>query len=103
MMMTKDHTSSICKNVPPTYAINGTGSDMERKAFGIGVCVDKGSIGGGFFEWGGLTSAVWWADPRRELVAVCFTQLMNSFVYPFRTELKEIVEKYVPENLNSKL
>ena len=53
----------------------------------------KGSKGD--FGWGGRASTVFWIDPKLDLTVIFMTQLKPSNVYPLRSELREIVHKYI--------
>ena len=84
--------------------INGLQSDDAHYAMGLGVAVgsyepaDAGRCAS--FEWGGMTSTVFWVDQTAGLGVVCFSQLSPSVVYPLRSELKQLIygcEELFPE------
>ncbi|MBA2323111.1 MAG: beta-lactamase family protein [Pseudonocardiales bacterium] len=45
----------------------------------------------GEFAWGGAASTAFWVDPKEELTALLFTQLMPSSTHPVRTQLRSLV------------
>eukprot|EP00445_Apocalathium_hangoei_P059668 CAMPEP_0204098852 /NCGR_PEP_ID=MMETSP0360-20130528/193164_1 /ASSEMBLY_ACC=CAM_ASM_000342 /TAXON_ID=268821 /ORGANISM="Scrippsiella Hangoei, Strain SHTV-5" /LENGTH=575 /DNA_ID=CAMNT_0051048223 /DNA_START=10 /DNA_END=1738 /DNA_ORIENTATION=+ len=90
-LMSKDHLTKACRFGPTMMMINGRMEDDLNKGFGLSVAVEKGSLGGGLFEWGGITSTMWWVDLRQKVAAVCFSHLMPSIVYPLRSELQDIL------------
>ncbi len=45
----------------------------------------------GDFGWGGMASAVYWADPAEDMVVIFLTQLTPSSSYPIRNELRALV------------
>mmetsp|Transcript_96653 Transcript_96653/g.311627 ORF Transcript_96653/g.311627 Transcript_96653/m.311627 type:complete len:419 (-) Transcript_96653:124-1380(-) len=90
-LMSKDHLTKACRFGPTMMMINGRMEDDLNKGFGLSVAVEKGSLGGGLFEWGGITSTMWWVDLRQKVAAVCFSHLMPSIIYPLRSELQDIL------------
>eukprot|EP00405_Crypthecodinium_cohnii_P008326 CAMPEP_0206421958 /NCGR_PEP_ID=MMETSP0324_2-20121206/1768_1 /ASSEMBLY_ACC=CAM_ASM_000836 /TAXON_ID=2866 /ORGANISM="Crypthecodinium cohnii, Strain Seligo" /LENGTH=396 /DNA_ID=CAMNT_0053886173 /DNA_START=160 /DNA_END=1350 /DNA_ORIENTATION=- len=98
-LLTKDHSTPECTCRPPLHIVNGATEDPADKGFGLTLCVDKGSSGGGFAEWGGIMTTIFWLDPKRDLVALFFSHIWSSLVYPLRPELQRIVQRNVPEKL----
>jgi CubicO group peptidase (beta-lactamase class C family) len=45
----------------------------------------------GEMAWGGAASTAFWVDPREEITALFFTQLMPSSAYPIRSSLRRLV------------
>ena len=74
---------------PQMRLINGRPDDDADYTQGLGVAVGTGDIKS--FEWGGMTSTVFWVDRERDIGVVCLSQLVPSVVYPLRTQLKAIV------------
>ncbi|MGQ0480596.1 MAG: serine hydrolase domain-containing protein [Pseudonocardia sp.] len=72
---------------------------MVGVGFGLGfsVTVDAAAtkvIGNvGEYAWGGAASTVFWVDPKEELTAMVFTQLMPSSTYPLRSQLRTLVHQ----------
>lgn len=95
-LMARDHLPADFRFRPQPVFVNGRPEEEKDCGFGLGSAVAKGSTGHGVLEWGGMTSTVFWADTQRKVAAVCFTQLLPSFVYPFRSELKGIIERSFP-------
>ncbi len=62
---------------------------------GFGVLEDpvalKVHATAGEMTWGGLASTAFWVDPREQITAQFFTQLMPSSTYPVRGELRQLV------------
>ena len=84
---------------PQMRLVNGTAADDADYTQGLGVAVGTGAVKS--FEWGGMTSTVFWADREAGLGCVCLTQLMPSVIYPLRTQLKALV--YPQEGQEGKL
>ena len=64
--------------------------------FGLGFAttldeVESGSMGAGDFYWGGAASTIFWVDPIEDLVAIFMTQLIPSYTFNFRGQLKSII------------
>jgi CubicO group peptidase (beta-lactamase class C family) len=64
--------------------------------FGLGFAmtldeVAAGSMGAGDYYWGGAASTIFWVDPREDLVAIFMTQLIPSYTFNFRGQLKSII------------
>lgn len=74
---------------PNMKLINGTADDDAVYTQGLGVAVGTGSVKS--FEWGGMTSTVFWIDRETGVGCVCLTQLMPSVIYPLRSQLKALV------------
>lgn len=74
---------------PQMRLINGRPEDDAHYTQGLGVAVGTGDIKS--FEWGGMTSTVFWIDRERDIGVVCLSQLVPSVVYPLRTQLKDMV------------
>jgi CubicO group peptidase (beta-lactamase class C family) len=45
----------------------------------------------GVYYWGGAASTTFWVDPKEELTAMLFTQLMPSSIHPLRPQLRQMV------------
>lgn len=45
----------------------------------------------GEYAWGGAASTAFWVDPKEQLTAMFFTQLLPSSTYPVRTQLRSLV------------
>ncbi|MDC0998271.1 serine hydrolase, partial [Alphaproteobacteria bacterium] len=43
------------------------------------------------FTWGGVASTAFWIDPAEDLSVVFMTQLIPSYTYPIRRELRVLV------------
>ena len=74
---------------PQMRLINGRPEDDADYTQGLGVAVGTGAVKS--FEWGGMTSTVFWVDRERDIGVVCLSQLVPSVVYPLRTQLKAMV------------
>jgi CubicO group peptidase (beta-lactamase class C family) len=74
---------------PQMNLINGAAADNAHYTQGLGVAVGTGAVKS--FEWGGMTSTVFWVDRENDLGVVCLSQLAPSVVYPLRSELKALV------------
>jgi CubicO group peptidase (beta-lactamase class C family) len=64
--------------------------------FGLGFAttideVAAGTMGPGDFYWGGAASTIFWVDPVEDLVAIFMTQLIPSYTFNFRGQLKSII------------
>jgi CubicO group peptidase (beta-lactamase class C family) len=64
--------------------------------FGLGFAttldeVAAGSMGAGDYYWGGAASTIFWVDPVEDLVAIFMTQLIPSYTFNFRGQLKSII------------
>jgi CubicO group peptidase (beta-lactamase class C family) len=64
--------------------------------FGLGFAttldeVQAGSMGAGDFYWGGAASTIFWVDPVEDLVVIFMTQLIPSYTFNFRGQLKSII------------
>jgi CubicO group peptidase (beta-lactamase class C family) len=65
--------------------------------FGLGFAVVLDPAAGkvlsspGEMAWGGAASTVFFIDPREELTATFFTQLLPSSAYPVRSQLRQLV------------
>jgi len=72
--------------------------------FGMGVGVYYGgnshpslrSIG--TFGWGGAAGTIWFADPKEQLQAICFTQVLHAKGVP-GNDYQEVFEKLVYQAL----
>jgi CubicO group peptidase (beta-lactamase class C family) len=49
------------------------------------------SFSAGTYLWGGAASTYFWVDPREQLSAAFYTQLMPPSTYPLRRELQQLV------------
>jgi CubicO group peptidase (beta-lactamase class C family) len=70
--------------------------------FGLGFAttldeVAAGSMGAGDYYWGGAASTIFWVDPREDLVAIFMTQLIPSYTFNFRGQLKSIIYSSIVE------
>ncbi|RAK56504.1 serine hydrolase domain-containing protein [Phenylobacterium deserti] len=68
----------------------------EGVGFGLGfaMTVDQtatATLSQSDYYWGGAASTIFWVDPREELVVIFMTQLMPSWVFNVRGQLKSIV------------
>ncbi|GAA5146550.1 serine hydrolase domain-containing protein [Pseudonocardia eucalypti] len=76
-------------------------SPMAGMGFGLGFSVVKDAAAvrnlcsEGEFAWGGAASTAFWVDPREELTALFFTQLLPSSTHPIRSELRTLVYQAV--------
>jgi CubicO group peptidase (beta-lactamase class C family) len=70
---------------------------FEGIGFGLGFAVVLDPIPGrtpiseGAYYWGGAASTQFWVDPREDLTAMMFTQLMPSSLHPLRPQLRQLV------------
>jgi CubicO group peptidase (beta-lactamase class C family) len=48
-------------------------------------------MGAGDFYWGGAASTIFWVDPVEDLVVIFMTQLVPSYTFNFRGQLKSII------------
>jgi len=70
---------------------------FEGIGFGLGFGVVLDPIPGrtpiteGSYYWGGAASTAFWVDPREELTAMFFTQLVPSSQHPIRPQLRQLV------------
>ena len=70
---------------------------MVGIGFGLGFSVTldaaatKVLCSPGEFAWGGAASTAFWVDPKEELTAMFFTQLLPSSTYPVRSQLRSLV------------
>jgi CubicO group peptidase (beta-lactamase class C family) len=70
---------------------------FEGIGFGLGVAVVLDPVPGrcpaseGSYYWGGAASTFFWVDPREELTALMFTQLVPSSTYPLRPQLRQLL------------
>ena len=69
-------------------------SSFEGIGFGLGFSIqmentDEGPSGQ--YGWGGAASTYFWIDPHSEFICIFLTQLMPSYSYKIRNELKKIV------------
>ncbi len=92
-----------CNHLPAegdlsSFAVGGFGeAEFTGTGFGLGFAIGKGpsvtSTAGspGEFYWGGAASTAFWVDPKEDLAVVFMTQLLPSFSYPFRAQLRALV------------
>jgi CubicO group peptidase (beta-lactamase class C family) len=72
-------------------------AEFEGVGFGLGFAIGKGpgvtaTAGSpGEYYWGGAASTAFWIDPVEDLAVVFMTQLLPSFSYPFRAQLRALV------------
>jgi CubicO group peptidase (beta-lactamase class C family) len=70
---------------------------FDGVGFGLGVSVVLDPVryrtlsSAGEMAWGGAASTAFWVDPREELTALFFTQLVPSSAYPIRSSLRRLV------------
>lgn len=75
----------------------------EGVGFGLGgsVLLDPAAAqilaSPGEFAWGGAASTFFWIDPREDMTAIFFTQLMPSSSYPIRRELRVLANQAIVE------
>jgi len=71
-------------------AYTGTGFGL-----GFAVVVDPAaqqvSTSAGEYYWGGAATTIFWIDPKEDLIALFFTQLMPSTAYPIRDEMRALI------------
>lgn len=76
-------------------------SPMLGTGFGLGFSVVIDAAEGkvlsspGEFAWGGAASTTFWVDPREDLTAMFFTQLLPSSTHPIRSQLRTLVYQAV--------
>jgi CubicO group peptidase (beta-lactamase class C family) len=62
---------------------------------GFGIVMDpipaRTPCSEGSYYWGGAASTTFWVDPREELTAMLFTQLVPSSQHPIRPQLRQLV------------
>jgi CubicO group peptidase (beta-lactamase class C family) len=85
-------------------AIGGFGeAGFEGVGFGLGFAVGQGpaktTFAGspGDFYWGGAASTAFWVDPVEDLFVVFMTQLFPSIAYPFRAQLRALVNQAIDD------
>ncbi|NNF55695.1 MAG: beta-lactamase family protein [Acidimicrobiales bacterium] len=79
----------------------GSGAQSETQNDGIGfglgfsVVLDPAQAkvvsSPGTLAWGGAASTMYWIDPVEDLAVIGMTQLMPSWTYPLRDELRQLV------------
>lgn len=75
----------------------GAAIDMQGVGFGLGgsVVIDPPRaariVSRGEYSWGGMASTAFWVDPVEDITCVFMTQLAPSSMYPFRPDLRTIV------------
>lgn len=79
----------------------GSGVQSETQndgvGFGLGFSVvldpaqSKVVSSPGTLAWGGAASTLYWIDPAEDLAVIGMTQLMPSWTYPLRDELRQMV------------
>ena len=71
--------------------------------FGLGFAVGQGPAATTFagspgdFYWGGAASTAFWVDPVEDLFVVFMTQLFPSVAYPFRAQLRALVNQAIDD------
>jgi CubicO group peptidase (beta-lactamase class C family) len=85
-------------------AVGGFGeAGFEGVGFGLGFAVGLGPAAttmagsAGDFYWGGAASTAFWVDPAEDLFAVFMTQLFPSIAYPFRAQLRALVNQAIDD------
>jgi CubicO group peptidase (beta-lactamase class C family) len=72
-------------------------SPFDGVGFGLGFSVlqnpakAKSLAAPGEFAWGGAASTAFWVDPKEDITALFFTQLLPSSTHPLRTQLRQLV------------
>jgi CubicO group peptidase (beta-lactamase class C family) len=70
---------------------------LDGVGYGLGVAVIEDPIPGrvpsteGSYYWGGIASTAFWIDPKENLTAMLFTQLVPSSTYPLRPQLRQLL------------
>jgi CubicO group peptidase (beta-lactamase class C family) len=85
-------------------AVGGFGeAGFEGVGFGLGFAVGQGPAATTFagskgdFYWGGAASTAFWVDPVEDLFVVFMTQLFPSMAYPFRAQLRALVNQAIDD------
>ena len=65
-----------CTRGPLMKLINGHADEDASYTMGLSVATSTN----GHFEWGGMTSTVFWCDPVEDIAVVCLSQLMPSAI-----------------------
>jgi CubicO group peptidase (beta-lactamase class C family) len=85
-------------------AMGGFGeAGFEGVGFGLGFAVGQGPAATTFagspgdFYWGGAASTAFWIDPVEDLFVVFMTQLFPSVAYPFRAQLRALVNQAIDD------
>ena len=94
-LMTKNHlfnNQDLLSTAMP--GLRWAESSFEGIGFGLGFSIqmentDEGPSGQ--YGWGGAASTYFWIDPHSEFICIFLTQLMPSYSYKIRNELKKIV------------
>ena len=72
-------------------------SPQVGTGFGLGFAVTLDAAAGkvlcseGELSWGGAASTAFWIDPKEEVTATFFTQLIPSSAHPIRSQLRQLV------------
>lgn len=72
-------------------------TDFDGMGFGLGFSVVndnravKNLCSNGEFAWGGAASTAFWIDPKEQITAMFFTQLLPSSALPIRPELRQLI------------
>ncbi len=79
-------------------AVGGFGeAGFSGAGFGLGFAIGQGPAATkaagsvGEYYWGGAASTAFWIDPVEDLAVVFMTQLLPSFSYPIRAQLRALV------------
>ncbi|MEV1288202.1 serine hydrolase domain-containing protein [Micromonospora sp. NPDC049679] len=70
---------------------------LDGIGFGLGFAVVQDPVPSrvpssvGEYYWGGLASTAFWVDPKEEITALLFTQLVPSSTHPLRPQLRQLV------------
>jgi CubicO group peptidase (beta-lactamase class C family) len=98
--MTQNHLSGDLADMgQPTF--NET--NYEGIGFGLGfsVMIDPAKarvIGSpGEYAWGGYASTAFWIDPQEDMTVIFLTQLIPSYAYPIRQELRVLTYQAITE------
>jgi CubicO group peptidase (beta-lactamase class C family) len=101
-LMTRNHLPG---NVTlADVAVGGFGeAGFDGVGFGLGFAVGQGPAAtamagsAGEFYWGGAASTAFWIDPVEDLFTVFMTQLFPSVAYPFRAQLRALVNQAIDD------
>ncbi len=94
--MTRNHLpggAELERMARPTFSE----TSFSGMGFGLGFSVvenpaeNKVLSSPGEYAWGGAASTAFWVDPREEITALFFTQLLPSSTYNIRPQLKQLV------------
>ena len=78
-------------------ALPGVSGREIGRGFGLGFSVTLDPVAAelvgspGEFAWGGAASTAFWIDPAEDLIVIFLTQLLPSWMFNFRGQLKTII------------